>query len=440
MAKQSPKQFTATNVAARSSTFPPPPSGKPAIEYGDPDKKDGTRGFYLRVYSNNVRSFILRYRPKGGPRAGKPTVLTLGQVGEISLADARAKAEAARKAIKYEEADPAHDGKEAPAAPGNTYREVAARFIRQYARPRQRQWKETARVLGLKVDGDELRPIKGGLADPAQWGGRQFAEISSADADAYISALIEAGKEGAARVALSWIKTCWRWASRRGLADPVMDRLLAEDFGLVPKSRKIIYSDEQLKALWNVESDRLTSRERGFLRLLILLCARAGALAGMRKSELDSLEAPTLWTVPTERTKTRKSREEAGRVYLIPISPLARRVLLPLLEGEGDLVFPSAIRKGVVMDCGTPLAKKIREASGVSDWIAHGHRHTVGTWLQDHGHDEYDRALMLQHAGAGTVTGKYSHGYPIERARKVSEEWSGHIASIAEPEEAEALA
>jgi hypothetical protein len=94
---------------------------------------------------------------------------------------------------------------------------------------------------------------------------------------------------------------------------------------------------------------------------------RAGALAGMRKSELDDPQNPTLWTVPTERTKTRKSREDEGRVYLIPIPPLARRVLLPLLKGDGDMVFPSTSHKGVAMDCGSPLTRKVRTASGVAD-------------------------------------------------------------------------
>src|SRR3546814_20778001 len=93
----------------------------------------------------------------------------------------------------------------------------------------------------------------------------------------------------------------------------------------------------------------MTARERGFLKLSILLGVRAGALTKMRKSELDDRENPTLWTIPTPQTKTRKSQEHKGRVYLVPISPLARRVLLPLLKGDGDMVFPSAKRRGPTM-------------------------------------------------------------------------------------------
>src|SRR3546814_13281284 len=103
-----------------------------------------------------------------------------------------------------------------------TYEAVVDRFIRQYAKPRQRTWKETERVLKA-----------------APWKGRAFSDITSKDADKYLSGLVEAGKPYAAKNALSWLKTCWRWARRRHIVDvPIMDVLLAEDFGIVTKARE----------------------------------------------------------------------------------------------------------------------------------------------------------------------------------------------------------
>ncbi len=160
----------------------------------------------------------------------------------------------------------------------------------------------------------------------------------------------------------------------------------------------------------------------------------------MRKSELDDVEHPTLWTVPTERVKTRKSREHEGRVYLIPISPLARRVLLPLLRGDGDLVFPSTVANNQPMSADGHLRAKVRKASGVEDWSAHTHRHTVATWLQKTGHDEFDRALVLNHAAGGTVTSQYSHGYGLDRARKLLDAWADHISSVVAAEDVELIA
>ncbi len=398
-----------------------------------------TPGLAVRATPTGTATFYVMTRDPAGKQ--RWAEIRDGNASVRSLAKARELAPQGLVAVKNGQTP---YPKIEPAVEDDTYGKVVDRFIQQYAKPRQRTWRETARVLGLQEDQanpDVLKPIKGSLADPKKWGKRPIAEISRKEVDSYLSGLVEAEKKAAARVALSWLKTLWRWAWRRHLVDfPIMDALKAEDFGITRKSRDRFYADKEIKALWRAQSDKLTSRERAFIKLSILLGVRAGALAGMRKSEFESLEKPTLWTVPTERTKTRKSREEEGRVYLVPIPPLARRVLLPLLKGEGKLVFPSAIREGAVMDCGTPFTRKVREASGVADWTHHAHRHTLATWLQNQGHDEYDRALVLQHAGAGMATGGYSHGYSLDRARELLEKWANHIAATVSAKGVELLA
>ena len=309
-----------------------------------------------------------------------------------------------------------------PPLEAETYERVVERFIRQAAKPNQRTWKQTERVLKA-----------------VPWGARPFADITKKDANGYLSDLAME-KPAAARVALSWLKSLWRWAARMDIVPyPIMDVLQAKDFGIRKKTRDQTYTDDQIKALWTATGE-LSSHERAFLKLSILLSVRKGALVGLRKRELDDPKKPTLWTVPTERVKVRKSTEDQGRVYQIPIPPLASRVLVPLLKGDGDLVFPSAARKDASMVCGTALAKKVREASGVADWTHHAHRHTVATWLQDQGHDEYDRALVLQHAGAGTVTAGYSHGYSLDRARELLEKWAKHVGAVVAAEGVELMA
>ena len=106
-------------------------------------------------------------------------------------------------------------------------------------------------------------------------------------------------------MSLRWFKTFWKWAAKRGLAPAniVADIEAETDLGIILAPRDHVYSPDEMKALWNANSDNLTVQERAFVKLAMLLCVRAGALRGMRKSELDSLEKPTLWTVPTERVK-----------------------------------------------------------------------------------------------------------------------------------------
>jgi hypothetical protein len=60
-----------------------------------------------------------------------------------------------------------------------------------------------------------------------------------------------------------------------------------------------------------------------------------------RRGELDDAERPTLWTVPHERTKSNK-RVKRKRIYLVPLPPLAQRIVraLPKREDAPDLLFP----------------------------------------------------------------------------------------------------
>ena len=305
----------------------------------------------------------------------------------------------------------------------DTYEAVRERFIRQYAEPRQRTWKETERILKA-----------------LPWDKRLIEEITKKDAIKFLNDLIAADKKATARVTLSWLKAMWRWAWRQDLIDfPVMDALKPEDFGITKVVRARTYSDDELAELWRA-TGKLGRREQAYVKLLMLLGVRRGALRGMRKSEFDDLERPTVWTIPPERTKTRKSRETEGRVYKIPIPPLARRVLVPLLKGDGDLVFPSPTLKGQAADFGTPYRLKVRDASGVADWTAHAHRHSIATWRQNEAHDEYDRGLVLNHASSGSVTAGYSHGYSLDRARALLDKWAEHVAGVVAAEGVELLA
>ena len=104
-----------------------------------------------------------------------------------------------------------------PPAPVETYAAVVARFIEQAAKPRQRTWKETERIL---------------TAIP--WGHRPMVDITKADAIKYLNEKVAAGHLATGRNALAWTKTLWRWAWRQDLIGfPVMDALKAEDFGFV---------------------------------------------------------------------------------------------------------------------------------------------------------------------------------------------------------------
>ena len=45
-----------------------------------------------------------------------------------------------------------------------------------------------------------------------------------------------------------------------------------------------------------------------------------------------------------------------------------------------------------------------------------------------------ESGLILKHSASGSVTGGYSHGYPVELKRQLLEEWAAYIERVTTPE------
>ena len=93
-----------------------------------------------------------------------------------------------------------------------------------------------------------------------------------------------------------------------------------------------VYSDAEIKAMWNA-ADRIDTAAAGaYFKLLILLAPRKSALAGMRWSDIKD----DVWTTPFELTKSKKTAKP--RTYQTPLPPLAVRILSGLPH-NADRVF-----------------------------------------------------------------------------------------------------
>ena len=120
------------------------------------------------------------------------------------------------------------------------------------------------------------------------------------------------------------------------------------------------YDDDEVKAIW-IGADKLDPADAAYSKLLLLLCVRKNELAGIRDSEFDDAEYPTVWTVPNSRTKSTKRKVD--RIYLVPLPKLAQRIIKGLLRAHDDLLFPnSAVDGPMIAD--TDLTKG-NDLSGV---------------------------------------------------------------------------
>ena len=378
-------------------------------------------GFGVKVYASRkgqrAKSFVLRY---SNP-AGKRREITLGMYGPLTPTQARERAEQLVVAIR-EGADPLAEKKAKRfAAPSDvsTFQQVVDQFIERYAKPRQRTWPETKRNFEVNC---------------ADWLDRSITSITQIEAQDLVDGFLAEGHPAKARVTLAWLHTLFRWAWRRGILDEnIMDRV---EIHIEPKSRDRLYTDDEIKAVWQA-ANYMGGIEGGYIKLVLLLGVRKSELAGMKREEFDDPDNPTIWTVPHERVKIRKSAT-TKRVYIIPLPLLAQRIIKSLPYLDNELLFPS-VKNGKSLTPGQTLMAKITKLSDVEGWTYHACRHTVSTWLENEGHSEYERGLVLNHSAYG-VTAGYSHGYPTELKRELLEKWADHVAGIVQPRGVSVLA
>ena len=309
-----------------------------------------------------------------------------------------------------------------------TYGEVVDQFIEQYAKRRQRTWDQTE--YALKGSAGEQRSGRG----IARWLRRPIASITKTEAYDLLEGMIADGHGPKASVTLSWLRTLWKWAYKRDIVDaPTMEKVEIE---VEKRSRTKVFDDDAIRATWR-PADKLDPVEGAFVKLIVLLAPRKTALAEMRRSHLDDAGEPDPVDDAAGAGEAVAARRAEGGAARVPDAAAAARgpdhqVSAEAGRGRRPASSPAGRRRTPISPTG-PLHDEAGAAGAPADFQYHAWRHTIATWLQKQGHDEFDRGLILNHAEAG-VTAGYSHSYALERKRDLLEEWSAHVESLVTPE------
>jgi integrase len=129
-------------------------------------------------------------------------------------------------------------------------------------------------------------------------------------------------------------------------------------------------------------------------------------------------------------------------VYFVPLPPLCQRLIKPLMKADARLFSSLPVHQTKAdrptFD-GKELKSQLVEFGAPKDFTYHGWRHTISTFLENDGHSEWERGLVLNHAGSGSVTADYSHGYPLELKLKLLTKWADHVEKLIQPEGAALL-
>lgn len=404
------KAFTDASVRGAKPTL------SDRMEVGDPS----CRGLYLRVTSAGARSFSFRARPPGGGRVER---LTLGTYPDLSLRDARLKADRLRRQIADGKNPFAHKHE----APTRSFAALAERYIDEYAIRHKRSFAKDQRNLRLHI--------------LPRWRDRDYASITRADVIQLIERIVAAGKPVLANHVHALVRGIFSFAMDVDLmaANPAA-RLRKRG---VERIKTRVLTDDEIRLFWTRSVEAPIVRLFGLaLRLVLVTGVRSGEAAGMARGEIEfgADGTPIAWTIPARRSKN-------GRAHFVPLSPLAGAVVAEALElagADADFVFPSIAERGhpnssMLAAAMTDLIRHYNEdRPGALSWkadppTAHDLRRTCATRLSAAGVPTEDVAAILNHVRSD-VTGRHYDMYRrADEKRRALTRWANILANIISP-------
>ena len=283
-----------------------------------------SRGLHLNVTPSGGKLWRLKYRfPKGA--GGKEKLLSLGPYPDVGLADARTKADNARKLL-VGGVDPAMHKRAAKAtaqiAATNTFAAIAKQAIeRKRANGKAaRTIEQDERYLGkwspiapLPIT-DITAPMLLGVLKPVEKAGKhETAHRMRAFASLVFDSAMAAGLVG---------------ANPASALKAVMVTPKGGAFAAVTTPEAV---GKLMRQIEGCSADAITKLA---LRLLPHVACRPGELRGAEWSEMD-LNSAT-WTIPAERMKGRREHRITLSVQAVAILRDAHKI-----SGNRRLVFPS---------------------------------------------------------------------------------------------------
>jgi integrase len=367
-----------------------------------PYKLTDGKGLYLEVRPNGSRLWRYRYRI-----AGKENLYAVGDYPAMSLTEARAEREAARKLVK-QGIHPAHQRQTEKLRrsidAGSTFQAVAETWIEENTT----HWSENyRRQIVQRLSADAFPHI----------GALPIKSVNPAHIKDALKRVEKRGSPASAKLLRTWIGGVFRYAAGELLVEtdptwPLRNIIKA------PKTRHIQHLTAKeipafLQALDQVQAEHATKIAA---KLLWLNVVRTVELRAAEWSEFD-LEG-ALWTIPGARMKMRE-------IHVVPLSNQAIELLRALqpLTGRGRYVFPG--RKDREQPLTHEAIRDVFNRAGYSGkFTPHGVRSTFSTYFNEVGLDHELIELTLAHAERNKVRGAYNHAKKLDKRRELLQEWA----------------
>ncbi|EEF4509721.1 tyrosine-type recombinase/integrase [Salmonella enterica] len=365
-------------------------------------------GLYLLVKPNGSRYWRLKYRI-----GGKEKLLALGVYPDVSLANARAKRDEARRSIAGG-IDPLEAKKEQKvereALVKNTFQEIAL----EWHAMKLKKWSAGYASDILEAFNKDIFPFIGQ---------RPVAEIKPLE---LLNVLKKIEGRGATEKAKKVRQRCgevFRYAIVTGRAEynPAPDLTSAMQ-GHESTHYPFLPTEELhsfFKALVGYSGSELVVLAA---RLLIITGVRTGELRGALWSEIDTGKA--IWEIPAERMKMR-------RPHIIPLSTQALVIIEKIKEmtGQFPLLFPGRNDPTKTMSEASinQVFKRIGYAGRVT---GHGFRHTMSTILHEQGYNTAWIETQLAHIDKNAIRGTYNHAQYLDGRREMLQWYADYMERL----------
>jgi integrase len=379
-------------------------------------------GFGVRVRANGTAAYVVMKRLPG---ESAPLRVTIGRVGEITLADARERARDAIAAVR--KGVHVNDAKRRETADRKRQRERARRVEAQtgYAPGTFGETAEryiAAECAGL-ARGAEIEAIIRRHLLPA-WGAKPLDDLRRRDLTDVLDPILGAGRTQAAHKLREVAVRVANWAIDRGdieinfLASPSRGRRRA---GILRRTRRDrVLSDGEIAAVW-AACDRAGHPFGRVIRLALLLGQRREDIAAMEWRELDLDGA--LWIIPALRYKTRVE-------HAVPLPRAAVELIRQQPKVCDRFVFSTGA--GSHFSGFSKSKARLDELSGVTGWRIHDLRRTVRTGLAGIKVDPDVAERTIGHV-IGGVRGVYDRHAYLDEKRDALERWARRIGDIVNP-------
>jgi integrase len=368
-------------------------------------------GLYLEVLPTGGRYWRLKYRHNGKERR-----LAFGVYPETSLAEARAKRQAARKLIAdgIDPQEAARDQREERALKAATTFEMVAR--EWHARNLTKWSANYGQDILHRLETDVFPEI----------GRKGISELKPLHVLHMLRKIEDRGAHEIVRRTRQFVGQICRYAIQTGRAtlNPTAD--LKGAFKTPKRQHFAAIEPNELPeflATLNRNDARLFTQTRLAIRLLLLTFVRTNELIQAKWDEIDLDGAQ--WLIPAERMKMR-------RPHIVPLSRQTIAALneLRTLNGSRDWVFASSAKPRQHMSNNTVL-KALERLGYKGRMTGHGFRALAMTAIKEKlgiAHEVVDR--QLAHAPRSQVDAAYDRSKFLDQRRRMMQRWADYVDGL----------